>query len=80
MLMQDPVTSFAPPGAERCEWDPDRNAPALEIDGHPELGYSGCPNRATLSVGIYNWHLCARCAALPFFKRLRKRMPLRRAL
>lgn len=54
-----------------CEWDPKANGPALSG--------SGCENQATLSVGgDKNWHLCDDCAALPVFKRLRRRKPLRR--
>jgi hypothetical protein len=50
-----------------CEWDPIRNQPAHKA--HAE---------ATICVGrgMDNWHLCAACAALPRFKRFRKRVPL----
>lgn len=55
----------------RCEWSPADNRPAL---------YSGDSHKAeaTISVGTgkNNWHLCASCAALPRFKRLRRRVPL----
>jgi len=43
--------------------------------------YAGDSHRAeaTISVGTgkNNWHLCASCAALPRFKRLRRRVPLK---
>lgn len=58
---------------ELCEWWPvgDRSA-----TGRPG---ERCPNPATLSVGTKNnWHVCDSCAALPRFKRLRRRVPLRR--
>jgi hypothetical protein len=39
----------------------------------------GCPNEATLSVGSgkNNWHLCESCAAMPEFRRYRRRVPLK---
>lgn len=61
---------------ELCEWDPERNQLALEAtcrDGRLRLG---CPNEATVSVGhngIWLWHLCKSCAALPRFKRFKVR-------
>lgn len=53
-----------------CEWDPAGNRPAPHGPTHAE---------ATLSVGTgtNNWHLCASCAALPRFKRLRRRVALK---
>lgn len=56
---------------ERCEWNPIANAPADVVDG--------CENVAVLSVGAgeNNLHLCQRCADLPRFARLRRRVPLR---
>lgn len=54
-----------------CEWDPDTNSPALgDKVGH---------GIATLVVGTgkNDFHLCAACAALPRFKRMKKRpLPL----
>lgn len=40
-----------------------------------------CKNESKLSVGTgtkNNIHLCYECAALPEYKRLRKRVPLKR--
>lgn len=56
--------------ASPCEWDPERNDKARSIDeAHAE---------ATISVGANGqWHLCESCAALPEFKRFRKRTRLR---
>ena len=63
--------AMAPPttGAE-CEWNPELNVPAQFSDER---------HAATLSVGVgkNNWHLCARCAAMPRFKRYRVRKQLR---
>ena len=56
----------------RCEWNPatSRNATTPESVGD-------CPNQATISVGATGrWHLCASCAALPFFDHLRTRKPI----
>jgi hypothetical protein len=56
---------------EYCEWDPARNDAAYEGEG--------CRNEAELCVGAKGeWHLCRKCAALPRFKRLRARKPLRK--
>lgn len=55
-----------------CEWNPRLDAPALETDHHHGS------RRAELVVGADGrWHLCRECAALPAFKRLRVRRPLR---
>lgn len=73
-----------------CEWDPEKNAPAVEqrsiaisggmstySDGWERI--SGCQREATLSVGANGeWHLCEKCAALPAFKRYRNRAPVSR--
>jgi hypothetical protein len=57
---------------ERCEWWPAEDQPATGVPGE------ACPNLATLSVGAgNNWHLCDSCAALPRFRRLRRRISLR---
>ncbi len=59
--------------AERCEWAPTADRPALvcESDGAP--WEHNCPNAATEVVGAREcWHLCASCAALPRFKRMKK--------
>lgn len=54
-----------------CEWDPERRRHA--IDG------LGCGKEATQLAGSDGrWRLCGSCAALPVFKRLRKRVPIRR--
>ena len=61
-----------------CEWDPRRNAPAqgIPVPGGYE-GYTGCKARATMFVGANGaWRLCDGCAALPRFKRYRKRLRL----
>ena len=53
----------------RCEWDPERGAPA-------RIG-EGCERAAVLGVGAGGqFHLCAECAALPRFKRFRRLVPL----
>jgi len=57
---------------EVCEWWPERDAPATSVSGE------GCANPATVSVGTReSWHLCGACAALPRFRRM-KRRPLNR--
>jgi hypothetical protein len=69
-----------------CEYDPVRGRPAKMIpvgrqsNGELSCTSTGCPNEATVSVGANGqWHLCESCAALPYSKRFRKRMPLREA-
>jgi hypothetical protein len=59
------------PPTEQCDWDPQNDQPAVS-DG------SGCQNQATTSVGggMDNWHLCDPCAALPRFKKYRRRVAL----
>ena len=53
-------------GRDTCEWDPGREAPATH--------FGPCYNEAVWSVGANGeWHLCHSCAALPRFKRFRKR-------
>lgn len=54
-----------------CEWDPDKEEAALTTTpSHAE---------ATVSVGKNgDWHLCASCAARPFFKKFKVRRALRR--
>lgn len=49
----------------RCEYDPATKAAAHEGDG--------CANRATVSIAHGMWHLCAQCAALPEFRKYRRR-------
>lgn len=57
---------------ERCEWNPIFHTPAAD-----DTADSNCPNYATLSVGASGqWHLCDSCAALPAFKRFRRRVRL----
>lgn len=55
----------------QCEWDPDLKKPAR--------AESGCKRSAVFGVGTgrNNFHLCESCAALPRFKRFKKR-PLTR--
>lgn len=51
-----------------CEWNPDRNKP-LYWDKHRQSHAE-----AEVVVGADGqWHLCASCAALPRFKRYRRR-------
>lgn len=53
-----------------CEWDP--------VNNRAHDGVIGCPSEAEISVGANGqWHLCEECAALPQFKRFRKRTALR---
>ena len=64
---------------DSCEWDP--------ITQTPANNEHGCPNVATVSLGSGRknpkmgeyicWHLCESCAALPRFKRFRKRGKLK---
>lgn len=66
-----------------CEWDPVRGQPAavvvvpvVPVDWD-RRERQGCPSPATLCVGANgDWHLCATCAALPCFRRFRRRVPL----
>lgn len=66
-----------------CEWDPDRGGPALTW---PCSGLrTGCSNEAVVALGHNGaWHVCATCAELPRFRRLRvgrvlgRRVELRR--
>lgn len=54
-----------------CEWSPADNASAC---WSKERGHMGCPNVATVSLGVNGvWHLCASCADLPRFARYTKR-------
>lgn len=50
-----------------CEWNPDEGRAAYENEVH---------SFATVSLGNGKWHLCESCAALPEFKRFRKRVPI----
>lgn len=68
-----------------CEWDPERGQPAAVVvvpvvpTDWDRRERQGCTNRAMLSVGANGeWHLCDTCAALPDFKRFRRRVPLAR--
>lgn len=57
----------------RCEWNPILHAPA-QIPRQK----GDCSQDAALSVGSNGrWHLCESCAALPEFKQLRVRVPLK---
>lgn len=56
---------------EQCEYDPEAKRARYEGEG--------CTREAVLVVGTRGkWHLCGECAALPEFKRLTKRHPIRR--
>ncbi len=67
------VDVVRPGDVEMCEWWPEKDRPATGA------GDEGCRNESTVSVGkATNWHLCDSCAALPRFKRLTARVPLRR--
>ena len=75
----DPCIADAPGRAmtELCEWNPERDEPATEVKSTHQRW--GCIRPAIWAVGSANkWHLCDYCAALPRFKRLRKRIPLDR--
>lgn len=53
-----------------CEWNPEENRAAFENE---------CHDHATVIVGADgDWRLCEKCAALPEFKRFRKRRPTQR--
>lgn len=57
---------------EYCEWNPTANRAAFEGENHAA---------ATVCVGADGrWHLCEQCAALPQFKRLKKRPLPNRAI
>jgi hypothetical protein len=57
-------------GPDKCEWNPKAGCPALLTD-EPH-------GDATVSVGPNGeWHLCARCAALPAFALFTVRKALR---
>jgi hypothetical protein len=63
----------APADIDGCEWNPERDGLAFVGDRHTR------ENPATVLVGgRENYRLCDGCAALPRFKRLRKRRPIRR--
>ena len=67
---------LGPVGEDPCEWDPVAGVPSSVLRGRLILG---CGNRAELIVGANGkWRLCASCAALPKFKRFRKRKPIAR--
>lgn len=54
-----------------CEWDPEGDRPARYDDDHNRT------TRADLIVGANGkWRLCSGCAALPRFRRYRKRKPI----
>jgi hypothetical protein len=73
-----PVYSLHPhnPRRDMCEWDPEESQPARYIPGTDQ--HWGCPNDAEIIVGAKGqWRLCESCAALPEFKRFRKRKQIR---
>lgn len=56
-----------------CEWNPETNRPAEFGDRHFNDAH------ATVIVGgQINYRLCDSCAALPNFKRMKKRVPIER--
>lgn len=57
---------------ELCEYDPEWGCPATTEHG--------CRNEATICVGADGkWHLCASCAELSVFRRLKKApLPVRK--
>lgn len=59
------------PVRDGCEWSPERGGPAYTTDEHHWT------TPATMIVGANGkWRLCSSCAALPAFKRHRKRKPI----
>lgn len=66
------MTAHVGESGRPCEWNPDENRAAVTGDK--------CHGDAELSVGADGkWHLCRSCAALPRFKKFRRRVPLRAA-
>lgn len=60
---------------ELCEWRPGDDEPSKEVwrDGKWVVVPGNCPNVATEVVGTRDcWHLCASCAALPRFRRMKR--------
>lgn len=56
----------------RCEFNPTTGEPSSD-PANP----GDCRNEAAFSVGHDGqWHVCADCAALPFFRKYRKRTRL----
>ena len=51
-----------------CEWDPEKSRPATDADEH----YRTTPARVIVGADG-QWRLCTECAALPHFKRFKKR-------
>jgi hypothetical protein len=59
--------------AEACEWDPVHDRPAAHVVADDPTQHA----EAVWSVGVRpSWHLCESCAALPRFKRFRRRSRL----
>ena len=55
-----------------CEWNPRTNQPAWSNELHFRT------TKAEVIVGANGqWRLCQSCAALPVFRRFRKRIPIR---
>jgi hypothetical protein len=52
-----------------CEWNPDADRAAYENETHAQADF-------IVGRGNGNWRLCAKCAALPRFKRYRVRKPI----
>lgn len=63
-----------------CEWDPGNDRPAQGVPTDRVswyTDYTGCDRKAVLIVGGGGkWRLCGLCAALPRFKRFRKRVQI----
>lgn len=61
-----------------CEWNPAEGEPSTyaHINGPlpKKIDYYGCQNTSTQIIGHNGkWRLCDSCAALPEFKKYRKR-------
>jgi hypothetical protein len=70
----DEAPATGPKVPDGCEWNPRLDAPAIETDAH----HRSAP--ADLIVGADGrWRLCAACAKLPAFARLKVRRPVRRS-
>ncbi len=49
-----------------CEWNPEKERPALEGEHHAQAVFS-------VGMGRNNWHLCEECSRLPIFKKLKRK-------
>lgn len=57
---------------EGCEWNPEKDGPAIEGDAHNAT----VPATVSVGAGRNNWHLCEACAVSPMFKGKRRRVPI----